>query len=175
VVTRFHNCNRRISRSEIIRLVPIRFDLAVVGHHENQRLVESLAPKGGPWANNPSSSPKDLENPYTSLRVGLSVCDLLWKDIPAEVPEAKRWVIYGCPVLVNPDSNVIFAFGVGLRHALRLPEPAFRQGVEQGANLVIRMHGFSIDLGKIGTGWLQPHKYDNRHLWISAYQYADHP
>lgn len=155
--------------------VAISFDLAVVGHLENQTLVERLAPEGGPWAENPSSSPKELENPYKSLRAGLNVCDLLWKRITTQVPAARPWVIYGCPVLVNPDSNVIFAFGIGLRHALRLPEECFREAIRQGANRVIRIHSFSMDLAKIGTGWVQPSQYDNPIWWKSAYEYAAYP
>ena len=156
-------------------LVSISFDLAVVGHRENQRLLECLVPKGGPWARNPSSSPKELENPYTSLRAGPEVCDLLWKRITTQVPGAKKWVIYGYPVLVNPDSNVIFAFGIGLRHALRLPQECFQEAIKQGANRVIRIHSFSMDLAKIGTGWVQPRQYENPIWWKSAYEYAAYP
>ena len=156
-------------------LVALSFSLAVAGHPENQRLVESLAPKAGPWADNPSSSPQVLDNPYTSLRAGLHVIDLIWKRMVTQLPVAKPWVIYGYPALVNPDSNVIFAFGIGLRHALRLPEESFRGAIVQGANRVIRIHSFSIDLAKIGTGWVQPRQYDNPNWWKDAYEYAaDH-
>lgn len=45
----------------------------------------------------------------------------LWDQITTALPVRCNWVVYGAPVLVRPDTGVIFAFAGGTIYALRLP------------------------------------------------------
>ena len=44
----------------------------------------------------------------------------LWDVLNAELPTDGRCVIYGSPALVEPQSGVVLAVGIGTQYALRL-------------------------------------------------------
>jgi hypothetical protein len=75
--------------------------------------------------------------------------------------------------LVNPETNVIFAFGVALSYALRLPPDVWEEATKAGAKRALGVHRFSIDLSQLGVGWLHPRwDTDKAYWWRRAYEYS---
>jgi hypothetical protein len=56
----------------------------------------------------------------------------VWQ-LGAKMPSDCRAVVYGCPALVHPRTNVIFVFGGGTAYDLRLPQALADQAVSAGA------------------------------------------
>src|SRR5450432_3019197 len=68
-----------------------------------------------------SISPDAIRDPYMSLGTHPDLVSQLWNELTKELPVSCKWVVYGSPTLVRPDSAVIFAFAGGTRtYGLRL-------------------------------------------------------
>jgi hypothetical protein len=72
----------------------------------------------------PSISPDVVVDPYMSLGTRPDLVSRLWNELTKELPVLCRWVVFGVPALVRPDSSIIFAFAHGTHiYALRLAPP----------------------------------------------------
>jgi hypothetical protein len=82
------------------------------------RRRESLSSAAGVAA----CSPESVEDAYMSLGTHPDLVSRLWDKIPKLLPVRCSWVVHGVPVLVRPDTGVVFAFAGGTHdYALRLP------------------------------------------------------
>ena len=69
-----------------------------------------------------SCSPKEVDDPYYNLGTHPELVERLWDGITTDLPTNCRWIVYGIPTLVRPDTGVIFGFAGGTHtYALRLP------------------------------------------------------
>src|SRR6476469_2042727 len=67
-------------------------------------------------------SPESVDDPYMNLGTHPDLMSRLWDEITTALPVRCNWVVYGAPVLVRPDTGIIFAFAGGTHtYALRLP------------------------------------------------------
>jgi hypothetical protein len=94
----------------------------------------------------------------------------LWDEITTALPVRCNWVVYGAPVLVRPDTGIIFAFAGGTHtYALRLPPgpraelvaAAVRHAEERADKFALRavdVHEYSdgstFDLATVGKEWV---------------------
>jgi hypothetical protein len=133
----------------------------------------------------PSISPDDIEDLYTSLSTHPEVVSRLWNEITKDLPERCAWVVYGRPVLVQPESGVIFGMGSGTpTYALRLPEPARSEAVSEGAKTIWTYnnawhkelgpgHNTVLDLASWGQDWVFGNWLSNESKWcLAAYHSA---
>ena len=68
-----------------------------------------------------SCSPDSLKDPYYTLGTHPELVEILWDTITTRLPVSCRWVVYGAPVLVRPDTGIIFGWAGGtMTYALRL-------------------------------------------------------
>src|SRR5262249_18290587 len=79
----------------------------------------------------------EVADPYMTLGTHPDLVSRLWDELGKGLPADCRYVVFGAPVLLRPDSGVIFGFAGGtLTYALRLPEPARTTALGMGARTV---------------------------------------
>jgi hypothetical protein len=89
------------------------------------------------------------------------------------VPSSRRWVVLGTPVLVNPDSEIVFAFAAGSNYALRLPAHTREAAISAGAKRSTGTGGATVDLSVIGEEWVfGMGQSDAEEWWHRALEYA---
>ncbi len=111
----------------------------------------------------PSCSPGAVENPYYRLGTHPDLLERLWDQLGGVLPKDCRWIVHGTPVLVHPDSGVLFAFAGGTQtYALRLPPTERGAALAAGAQTVHRYPAYPqlgiqasvLDLATIGDEWV---------------------
>jgi hypothetical protein len=67
--------------------------------------------------------PKDeAHDPYDEAGAHPDVVEFLWDRVGGFLPAAGRGLVYGVPVLLQPDSGIILAVALGTGYAIRVPE-----------------------------------------------------
>lgn len=129
-----------------------------------------------------SCAPGEVADPYMSLGTHPELVGRLWDELGSKLPRDCRWVVYGTPALVHPDSGVIFAFGGGTQtYAFRLPERERDAALAAGATSVheypaypeLNIERSSLDLAVIGKEWVFGGWHKGEEHWcLSAFSYA---
>jgi hypothetical protein len=99
------------------------------------------------------------------------VVERLWDVLDAALPERGRCLIYGGPALVQPDSGVVLAVGIGTEYAVRLLPADRASAVEAGAEVIhaFRTSGGTLDLGAtFGPDWVFGRFDDREPEWLAA-------
>jgi hypothetical protein len=154
--------------------LPVR----LLGHTANEQLVRYLNEQdqmsGSKWTENPSCSPSSVEQPYLRLGAHPNVVTRLWNTFAAALPAQCNWIVYGTPVLVNPNSAVVFACALGTIYALRLPNDARSEALELGLDTVHKYSdGVVLDLASFGDGWVFGGALNEEQRWcLRAFEHA---
>jgi len=132
----------------------------------------------------PECAPVDVDDPYLTLGTHPDMVTKLWDEMPARLPQDCRWIVYGTPTLVRPDSGIIFAFAGGTHtYALRLEPGQARAARDAGAKTIhdypaypdLGLPASRLDLATIGSEWVFGGWLANEEQWcLDAYEYA-HP
>lgn len=95
-------------------------------HPSNAGVLRYLQKRCGPaGARVVACSPASVQNPYITLGAHPDLVSRLWDELTIALPARCDWVVHDAPVLVRPDTGIIFAFAAGvLTYALRLPPKA---------------------------------------------------
>ncbi|MBZ0300803.1 MAG: tetratricopeptide repeat protein [Anaerolineae bacterium] len=149
--------------------------IRVNSEHPANQGVLAVLPGGGMQASRPNSAPPPN---WESLN-GIGAChpdlvDYFWKTMPAQLPENCRWMVKGRPVLVHPESGIVFGFCMGVHLvALRLPEPEYSQAVAaKNTSLIWKgSSGKTIEARDIGPGWVFV-GYEGQRWCLRAYEHA---
>src|ERR1700683_3605068 len=86
-----------------------------------ERVVNKI--ERGPIRPDPpiSQSLGEIADPWYGLSTHPDIIAILWK-LDDTLPQPCRWVFWGRPALVHPNSGVVFAIGMGtIGHVVRLP------------------------------------------------------
>lgn len=124
----------------------------------------------------PSIAPAAVDKPYWNLGTHPDLVERLWDDLTRDLPADCRWVLYGTPVLVHPQSGIVFGFAHGTYpYALRLP-PAVRDAAL--AAEAKRVHTYSdgsrLDLATLGPEWVMGGWRKGEEAWgLAAYEAAE--
>jgi hypothetical protein len=79
----------------------------------------------------------------------------------------------GTATLVNPESEIIFAFAAGTFYALRLPVPTRDIAIAAGAVSSTRIGGSAVQLSMLGEEWvIGMGVKDAEEWWRSAFEYS---
>jgi hypothetical protein len=129
-----------------------------------------------------SCAPEEVADPYMSLGTHPDLLERLWDELGKKLPRECRWVVYGTPALVHPDSGVIFAFGGGTHtYAFRLPKHERDAALAAGATTVheypaypeLNIEASVLDLARIGEEWVFGGWHKGEEQWcLSAFAYA---
>jgi hypothetical protein len=111
----------------------------------------------------PSCSPASIKDPHMKLGSHPDLVARLWDEVTVKLPINCQWIVYGTPVLVNPSSGIIFAFGGGTHtYAFRLPPKEHQEAIQAGAKRVyqypaipsLKVKASMLDLDTIGKEWV---------------------
>ena len=93
-----------------------------------------------------------------------------------------RWILFYRPVLVHPDTGVVFGWAGGsLTYALRLPSTDNDAAMKAGAKTVheypaypeLKIQGSKLDLADFGPGWVLGAWIKGEEAWCrAAFDYA---
>ena len=152
------------------------FGVKLLGVEANLPLLKRLdgrySHKNKYWRSNPSCSPESL-GPFPALGTQPDLIEWLWDHIYSRIPASRRWVVLGTPALVNPDSEIIFAFAAGTFYALRLPTPTREAAIAAGAADATRIGVSPFLLSKLGDEWvIGMFARDAEEWWQSAFEYS---
>jgi hypothetical protein len=101
-----------------------------------------------------SQSIDQVPQPWFGLGTHPDIITALWK-LDEQLPQKCRWVLWGRPALVHPETGVVFAAAFGtIGIVLRLP-PDILRGAEPPAASVTRRRGAgqNHDIGPAGPEW----------------------
>jgi hypothetical protein len=167
-----HDITAESARVSLARAIP-RASPAEIEARVRQ-LMERIAAK-------PHKPPPPLSQPLDAVddpRYGLGthpdLISRLWK-LDDTLPRRCRWVTWGRPSLVHPNTGVIFAVAFGtIGIVMRLPTAVLSQAASQDAAIVITGNpGQTFDIGPAGSEWrfVRPRAPENE--WcLAAHEYA---
>ncbi len=130
----------------------------------------------GPIAPNaPVSQSLDaVTDPWYGLGTHPDIIEALW-DMDDSLPQRCRWVFWGGPALVHPETGVVFAIGMGtIGIVLRLPPHVIASADPQLARVVQKFNRApTFDIGPAGPEWRLIAHEAPRALWCrAAYDFA---
>jgi len=117
-----------------------------------------------------------MPRPYDTLGTHPDLVARLWDEITSLLPQDCRFVLFGTPALIHPDTGIVFGFAGGTHtYALRLPERIRHEALAAGAT---RLKAYprhpSLDLDSIGPEWVFCLWLKNEERWcLSAYELAE--
>lgn len=119
--------------------------------------------------------PEDVGPPWLGLGVHPDLLDRLWREVPRSLPVDCRRVFLGCPVLVHPETGVVFGLAEGTHaYALRLPAAEHAEAIAGGAKHVHAYpQGPAFDLAALGPEWVFGRWRTEEERWcVAAYAFA---
>jgi len=127
-------------------------------------------------------APTDIPDPYNALGTHPDLVARLWDELASRLPIDCRWVVFGTPALVRPDSGVMFGFAGGTHtYALRVPPETREMALSAGATTVhhyaaypeLGIQASVLDLADISSEWILCGWFAAEHEWCAAaYEYA---
>lgn len=145
-------------------------------HPANRKLLtylEGRAKDHGPRERNPAN----VDNPYYALGTHPEIVERLWDELGGPLPAKCRWILYESPVLVHPNTGVVFGFAGGsLTYALRLPDAERAAAIIAGAKTVheypaypeLNVLASTFDLADFGPEWVFGRWYKGEDQWCRA-------
>lgn len=85
----------------------------------------------------PIALPDSVKNPYSGAGSHPDIVQQVWDVLGAGLPLNCRFMVYGTPALVQPESGIILAVAIGTQYALRVPIKKVQEALKAGARLEI--------------------------------------
>lgn len=146
-------------------------DTSPLDHPANAGLRRRHEPWHAPEKIPALAHPDEIARPYESLGTHPDLVARLWGELPSKLPVDCRRVFYGLPVLMHPDTGIVFGFAGGTHtYALRLPETTRAEAIRAGA---VRIKHYpagqpSFDLDDIGQEWVFCEWLPGEEAWCHA-------
>jgi hypothetical protein len=124
-----------------------------------------------------SQSLDEVADPMYGLGTHPDIVERIWK-LDDALPQSCKWVLWGKPSLVHPQTGVVFAVAFGtIGLVLRLPPDVLSAADPKHASQTrLGNPGQAFDIGPAGAEWrfVAPHAAEI--AWCrSAYDLAGHP
>lgn len=141
----------------------------------NRKLIAYLLGHSAP-GRAAETNPRTVKDPYYSLGTHPDIVGRLWDELGAGLSRC-RWILYGRPVLVHPETGVVFGWAGGsLTYAMRLPDAERYAAVRAGAQTVhhypaypeLNIAASALDLTAFGPDWIFGGWYEGEELWCLA-------
>jgi hypothetical protein len=138
------------------------------------RALEKIA--RGPIRPNPpvSQSLAEVADPCYGLSTHPDIVEIMWR-LDDELPQRCRWVLWGRPALVHPETGVVFAVGYGsIGHVMRLPPQVLEAADTRHARTVVSGNpGQTFDISPAGPEWRFVSAHAREADWCrAAYEFA---
>jgi len=136
-----HRNNMNVNVSEIVQPLNLKVLHYLTQNHSKARLF---------------ALPDTVVDPYNNCGSHPDVVHVIWDVINPALPSDCRGLVYGCPTLVQPNSGVILAIGIGTDYCLRLPGELGIEAIKLGAKTFIKWTaGNTMDVrGELGEDWV---------------------
>lgn len=124
------------------------------GNSLNRGVLEWLRERGP--HERPLMLPEEHPDPYHEATCHPVVVESMWERTGARLPDA-RCVVYGTAALVQPQSGVVLAVGMGTQYCVRLLPDRLAEAAEHNCTPLHRWSGQGpvTDLRKdFGEGWV---------------------
>jgi hypothetical protein len=84
------------------------------------------------------------------------VVERVWDQLGRLLPAESRMVVLGTPALIHPENGLVLALAIGTQYALRLPSPAWRNGLPPSVQTTTRWAGgVTMDIQQtLGPDWV---------------------
>ena len=103
----------------------------------------------------PADDPSLPAGWHLSLGTHPDLVEHLWRTLGGGLPQDCRFVFRAAPVLLRPDTGIVFGLAGGTRTlALRLPGPVRAQAIAAGATRTLAYPGRTFDLERVGPEWI---------------------
>ena len=98
----------------------------------------------------------DVVNPYYRCGCHPDIVERLWDQIGPALPADCRALVHGIPALVQPQSGVILATGLGTQYGVRVPLDLIADAIRAGAKTTTTWSGgATMDIQQsLGVDWL---------------------
>lgn len=122
----------------------------------NQGILDCLQYLGRNWRGPLSCHPSEAHDPYYHLGTHPDLVEKLWDKLTVEIPMDSTWVLHSRPVLVHPETSVIFAFATGTHtYAFRVPESQRDEEIAAQLKQQYRYpDGRILDLTQYDSDWI---------------------
>jgi hypothetical protein len=120
-----------------------------------------------------SSIAPEITDPWYGLSTHPDIIEIMWK-LDDELPQRCRWVFWGRPALVHPET-VVFAVGFGtIGHVMRLPQYVREAADPRYVRTVVSGNpGQFFDIGPAGPKWRFISAHAGEAEWSrAAYEFA---
>ena len=139
-----------------------------------EKTMQTIA-RGRIAPNAPVSQSLDaVTDPWYGLGTHPDIIEALW-EMDDSLPQRCRWVFWGGPALVHPETGVVFAIGMGtIGIVFRLPPHVIASADPQLARVVQKFNRApTFDIGPAGPEWRLIAHEAPRALWCrAAYDFA---
>lgn len=126
---------------------------AILGHPANAGVIRLLSRKG---AGVSVVGPEAVGDPYYGCGSHPDVVERVWDQLGRGLSGARRRILCGTPVLVEPGSGLVLAVCWGTNYLLRVPEGDMEMALKAGCAVAHRWgDGGVTDLTvELGAGWV---------------------
>jgi hypothetical protein len=121
-----------------------------------------------------SQSLDEVTDPIYGLGTHPDIIEIMWK-LDDTLPERCRWVFWGRPSLVHPETGVVFAVGMGtVGFVMRLPDEVLQGADQSQADVTVSFNpDHRYDIGPAGPEWRFTFMPAPRVAWCqAAYDFA---
>ena len=150
-------------------------------HPANQKLIAYFESRN-PRDHQRELDPATVDDPYSTLGTHPEIVERLWDELGGALPASCRWILYGRPVLVHPETGVVFGYAGGtLTYALRLPPAEHAAAIAAGARTIheypaypeLKVAATTLDLADFGPEWVFGGWLQGEADWCrAAFEYA---
>ncbi len=97
---------------------------------------------------------REVADPWYGLGTHPDIIEIMW-NLDDTLPRRCRWVFWGRPALVHPDTGVVFAIGIGtIGHVIRLPPRVLEAADPRHTRIVVSGNpGQTFNIGPAGPEW----------------------
>jgi hypothetical protein len=134
-------------------------------HHPlNERIVEYFRAQA-PYAR-PITPKGEAGDPYSEAGAHPEIVERMWDIIGAQLAPGSQCLLYGVPVLVQPDSGIVLAVAMGTGYFVRVPDHEVAFALAEGYQTTWNVSPSSVDATKsFGPGWVLGRFEDREARW----------
>lgn len=124
-----------------------------------------------------SLSLAQVDDPLYGLGTHADIIEHMWA-LDQSLPQSCRWVFWGHPSLVHPQTGVVFAVGFGtIGYVMRLPPAILKTANPEQAKIIVTGNpGQMFDIGPAGPEWRFVTSRAPEASWCrAAYDFAGTP
>jgi hypothetical protein len=149
----------------------------ILGHPANQGIIACLKHIARNWRGPLSCHPSEAYDPYYHLGTHPDLVERLWDKLTVKISVDCRWVLHARPVLIHPETGIVFAFATGTHtYALRIPQAFRPQSLLAKAGHRYEYPGGKVlELSEYDGDWFFGGRFEGEEeICFLAYQSAGH-